>query len=204
MQELLALIEVADLDRVDLATLLEVVQFAQDGCAAQDPRFGWLLSIEEALLDGTIPVQSLRDFALRFPLTLRPEAVELEEEFTQLALQLGEADWTSAQYVELVAAVEELDDEALRHYVLTRRLAVRQAQEGYIATALSPDEVTAETYVAHRLLCQGMELWMQALERLLHDPEGDWEPALADAEHGTRLLVAVQKLHQRVAAAAGM
>jgi len=201
VNELLSLLQVADLEDLPIEALLEVVQAALDGCADDDPRYPKLVEIEDALLTGKVPVEQLLAFRAGFPLSVRSDAELLEEEFHRLAGELTDEEWRTTHYVELEAALQELDDEGLDAYLTERRRLVESALQGYQATSVAPSEVTAETWVGNRLLNQGLEAWLQALQRLNQDPDGEWERALEEAEYGTRLLVAVQKLHQRVASA---
>ena len=199
VNELLALLQVADLEEVQIDALLEVVQTALDDCADDDPRYDGLVEIEDALVAGALPVDQLQAFRTRFPLLVRSDAELLEEEFHQLAEELSDEEWRTSHYVELEAALQDMDDDALDEYLTARQQTVEAALQGYKATSLTPSEVTAETWVGHRLLNQGLEAWLRALQRLAQDPDKDWESALEEAEYGTRLLVAVQKLSQRVA-----
>ena len=199
VNELLSLIQVADVEEMQVEALLEVVQAALDGCADDDPRYDGLVEIEDALLAGRLPVEQLLAFRTRFPLSVRSDAELLEDEFHQLAGELSDEEWKTSHYVELEAALQDMDDDALYEYLTGRQRMVELAVQGYRATSLAPSEVTAESWVGNRLLNQGLEAWLRALQRLIQDPDGEWEPALEEAEQGTRLLVAVQKLHQRVA-----
>ncbi|MBT9585863.1 hypothetical protein IV102_21150 [bacterium] len=201
MDELLSLLQVADVKEVQVEALLELVQAALDGCVDDDPRYDCLVEIEDVLLAGRLPVDPLQAFRRRFPLSVRSDAELLEEEFHHSAKQLTDEEWQTSFYVDLVAALQDMNDDDLEEYLTARRQAVESALQGYRATSLTPSEVTAETWVGHRLLNQGLEAWLRALQRVTQDPDGEWEQALEEAEYGTRLLVAVQNLHQRVVSA---
>jgi hypothetical protein len=198
MDELLSLLQVVEFSQVSRETWLEVVQAALDGCPPEDPRYPWLVEIEEALLAGGVPTDGLQDFATRFPFSVRSDAERLEAEFLALAEQLSEAEWQTSQFKELVEALEGLEEDALMAYLEQRQREVCAAALGYSQSPVTQAEVTAETWVGHLLLSQGLEAWQRALELLFHDPETNWETALGEAEWGTRLLVAVQRLNRRV------
>ena len=193
VKELLAYLEVADLEHACLEEVLGVVVGALEECPEQDERYAWLVAAEAELVEGRLPLARLRRFAARFPLLHRPEAVEIEQEFRQIARSLPDEVWQTPQYLELAEAFDCWDDESLCVYLDNRYQAIRTAWDEYRVTPVVPAEVTAETYVGHRLLGEGLQAWLGALER---DPGAE---ALAEAEWGTRLLIAVQMLHRRVA-----
>lgn len=126
----------------------------------------------------------------------------LEEEFRQLARQLPEEQWRTSQYLELIRHLDESDEPQLLDYLHNRRAQLEQSLESYRKNKLMEQEVTAETVAAHRLLEEGIQGWLLGVEMLLQaiPAEGDCEPALDQIEDSNRLLISVQRLHQRVAA----
>jgi hypothetical protein len=207
VEELLSFIEVADLELSRPSAVLTLVQSALDECPEDDPRFPYLVQIEEDLLGGTVPQQRLQAFALRFP-RQTPVAEDLESEFRAMAAQFTEEQWRTSAYVDLENALLDFEEDGELDGLLlklqSREEKIRESLDGYRATSLTPEEVTAETVTGHRLLCDGLEAWLAALGALAEAAEsgGAWEPGLEAAERGNRLLLAVQRLNQRVASQA--
>ena len=197
MNELLAYLAIADLENASAQDLLDLVGGALEECQPTDERYPWLVAAEAELLEDKLPLLRLRRFAARFPLCHRPEALAMEEEFRQIARELSDEEWRTSHYLTLAEAIRSWDDERLEAYLEARHQAIQSAWKEYLNAPLTQTEVTAESYVGHRLLGEGMEAWLRALE-LDSDSE-----ALAEAEWGARLLVAVQMLHQRVARSLG-
>lgn len=125
-----------------------------------------------------------------------------EQEFRELARQLPDEQWKTSQYLELIRQLDESDEEQLLDYLERRRLQLLQSLESYRGNPVLPQEVTAETVAGHRLLVEGIEGWLDGVEMLLEaiPEDGDCEPALDRIEDSNRLLISVQRLHQRVAA----
>ncbi|MBN9420059.1 hypothetical protein ABS71_14895 [bacterium SCN 62-11] len=125
-----------------------------------------------------------------------------EQEFRELARQLPDQQWKTSQYLELIRHLDESDEEELLDYLEQRRLQLLQSLDSYRKNPIMPQEVTAETVAGHRLLEEGIEGWLDGVELLLEavSHDGDCEPALDRIEDSNRLLIAVQRLHQRVAA----
>jgi len=126
----------------------------------------------------------------------------LEEEFRQLARELPEKQWRTSQYCELIRQLDESDEAELLDYLESRRSQLQQSLEQYRQNQILQPEVTAETVAGHCLLEEGMQGWLEGVERLLEAvvSQADCEPALDQIEDSNRLLVSVQRLHQRVAA----
>lgn len=126
----------------------------------------------------------------------------LEQEFRQLAQELPEQQWRTAQYQELIRHLDESDEPQLLVYLERRRNQLQDSLESYRSNQILDQEVTAETVAGHRLLEEGIQGWLEGVEMLLQaiPVDGDCEPALDQIEDSNRLLVSVQRLHQRVAA----
>ncbi len=126
----------------------------------------------------------------------------LEDEFRRLAAELPEQQWKTSQYLELIRQLDESEEDDLLDYLEQRRLQLLQSLESYRGNQMLPQEVTAETVTGHRLLEEGIQGWLEGVEELLETipADGDCEPALERIEESNRLLVSVQRLHQRVAA----
>jgi hypothetical protein len=63
-------------------------------------------------------------------------------------------------------------------------------------------EVTSESVLGHKLLSEGLQSWLTALDMiraaLEEDVETDWQQVLDAAQEGNRLLIVVQKFSQRL------
>ena len=201
MDELLSLFQTVDLNTLEARFLLGPVASALDCCPEDDPRYPWLVVIEEEVLAGRVPVPRLRAFVERFPLGARPDIEILEDEFRQMAENMTDSEWRTSLHAELMAALDEFyesgDRDVWIKYLRMRRTVVHEASRNYASMSMTPAEVTAETAVGHKLLCEGIEAWLRCLDQLLESPESE-EEALIEAEYGTRLLVAVQRLQQRI------
>ena len=88
VRELMGYLEVADLENACLEEVLGLVVGALEECPDEDERYAWLVAAEGELLEGKLPLARLRGFAARFPLEHRPEALEMEQEFRQIARSL--------------------------------------------------------------------------------------------------------------------
>lgn len=195
MDTLLSWVRVSDLEQADVPAVLALVRDALRELEPDEQAAEALQAIEEQLLAGHVPVWELQRFAQDFDVASPQfsECEQLESEFRRIAAELPEEEWRTPRIGEIEAWLDgaEVDLEAIRATVLS-------SWNRYQQTPLSADEVTAETVVGHRLLLEGLEGWLEALDALEAEEEG----ALEQAEAANRLLVAVQKLHQRVAAQA--
>lgn len=72
---------------------------------------------------------------------------------------------------------------------------VQQAWENYRNLQVTDRERTAETVAGHRLLLEGLEGWLGAVDLCR---EGDFETALEVSAEANRLLVMVQKQGRRL------
>lgn len=128
-------------------------------------------------------------------------APDLEKELRTLAADLCETEWQTSAIWELEEALvdfeESGDEETLLGFLEERRNVLERAQHAYSQTPVLSEEVTAETVVGHRLLAEGIQGWLSAVDCLT---SGEWDRGLREAENGNRLLVAVQRLHRRVQA----
>ena len=184
-----------------IGPLLALVQSALEECSEEDERFPLLAALESDLLRGQWPQNRFQRFAERFP---APVQVDLEEEFRQLARELPEAQWQTTQFLELDARLadftEDQDEDSLLDYLEARQQQLELALSTYAENLVLPQDVTAETVVGHKLLTEGMRCWLQGVNLLIGAVPGggEEEPGLAQIEHGNRLLIAVQRLNQRV------
>jgi len=191
----------ADLNVPQIGPLLALVQFALEECAEEDERFPLLAALESDLLRGQWPQNRIQRFSDRFP---APIQVDLEDEFRQLAMALPDAEWQTSQFLELDARLadfaEDHNQDALLDYLEARQQQLELALSTYSGNLVLPQEVTAETVVGHKLLTEGMRCWLQGVNLLIGAVPGggDEEPGLAQVEQGNRLLIAVQRLNQRV------
>lgn len=207
MEDLLSFIEVADLDLAKARSVLGIVQCALDECSEDDPRYPYLVAIEEELLAGSVPTERLLTFAARFPRTV-PAREDLESEFRAMASEFDEAEWRTAAFLDLENALLDFEEggelEELLAVLSSREVKIQAALQGYRETSMMPEEVTAETVTGHRLLCAGLESWLVGLAALAEAARNSepWDEGLEHAETGNRLLLAVQRLNQRVASQA--
>jgi hypothetical protein len=112
----------------------------------------------------------------------------------ELATSLAYEDW----HTELYAAFEEaLRSDELDGLITQTRGRIEEAWESYCQTPVTDEEVTAQTVVGHRILREGFETWHEALDEA-EAADGSVDQALALAQAGNRLLIAVQVQAQRV------
>ena len=202
-------IQVADLETVDPLQVRGLVREAREGLSEEDPRALLLEHIEAELWEGSLPVQALQELAGAW--TERPQersaCVILEEEIRLEAARLADREWRTSFFVqalEAVACLQQEDFEAFASRVDAMRERILEAWESYAQTPLLAEEVTAETTAGHRVLREGLEGWLVALERLEAAARGeaDLGEALVLAEACNRLLVAVQNQSRRLLASA--
>jgi hypothetical protein len=205
--------------------LLDLVRAALDGLEGMDDAQFEALPEGQAMLDdldeiltelesGGLAGPALREFRARYG--GQPErAVEsaaslLERQYRELASQLAESQWRTDTYRRVESALdrylEDGDEEPLLDALDAMEEILEKAYRPYREAPVLPSEVSAESYVGHRLLQEGIESWFSALEMLREeeDPERetDWAGALKLAEQGNRLLIAVQRLNAQVQAEA--
>ncbi len=189
--------------------VLNLVELALDACDEGDERYPYLVAMEDQLLQGSVPENRLGTFLRRFPRQPKAALQDLESEFRSIAGALHEEVWCTATYLELEAAFEDFDGDGdelrLLDYLEVRRERIHQVLDSYASQTLVSDEVTLESVVGHRLLTEGLQSWLAALDLAevnLQQREASWEGPLEAAERGNRLLLATQKLHLRVASQA--
>lgn len=139
---------------------------------------------------------------------VEPPALRIEREIRVIADELEEEKWATESYLTLEECVDILldedDDEPLLQALEEMEELLEKAYRPYREARVVDSEITAESAAAHRVLMEGIESWMTALEMIRQedDPEEetDWSGALARAEYGNRLLVAVQVFNARLQA----
>lgn len=204
-----------DLETARESDLLEAVQAVLHALneAAEDEQSSALLGalgeIEGQLLQGRLPRELLAAFRRDFPYHASPgedpQAV-LERELREIAAGIAPSRWSTETYQNLEQAIDAYleggEEEALWAQVETIEQLLERVSESYQRTAVLPKEVTMESLVIHRLLCEGIAEWQQALALLREsEDEPDWDAVLDGAEAGNRLLVAVQIYYQRLQSA---
>lgn len=164
-----------------------------------------LESILEELRRGDIPLQALTNFRVEFdndPETFEAPEQVLEQELREIAAGIARERWCTESYEKLENAVNAFLDggEEDEFWEVVDGLAssIDAAHAEYCRTQILPKEVTLESAVVHKLLCEGIEDWKAALDSLREDEEPDWEWLMQTTEHGNRLLVAVQIFEERV------
>ena len=164
-----------------------------------------LQTIFEELGQGDIPLELLREFRIEFdndPSTYEAPEVVLEQELREIAEGIGPERWSTETYQNLEKAVDFFLDggaeDSLWEVVDGIDALMESTFQAYAQTDVLPKEVTLESAVVHKLLCEGMGWWKEALETLREDEEPDWSSVLQMAENGNRLLIAVQIFNERV------
>ena len=203
MDELQNYLSHIDLGQVNISQLLPRVQGALEECTEDDPRLPLLMAVEGDLLESQWPQARLQRFADRYPPVIK---ADLEGEFRQLAESLPAHDWKTSAYTEVTDRLTQFesddDGDGLLDFLEDRQQKLELALSSYAKTPLLPQEVTFETVVGHRLLSEGMQNWLAGINLLIESAQSgtSWEVGLLQAEHGNRLLIAVQRLNQRVGA----
>ena len=164
-----------------------------------------LESILQQLHQGNLPIRALQEFRIEFdndPETFEAPDQVLEEELREIAAGIAKERWCTESYEKLESAVNAFLDggEENEFWDVVDGLAssIDAAHAEYCKTQILPKEVTLESKVVHKLLCEGIEDWKAALDSLREDEEPDWEWLMQTTEHGNRLLVAVQIFEERV------
>lgn len=162
--------------------------------------------IDEELVNGGMPLQALDSFRKQFgEVPIEPADVLLEKEIRQIAEGMAPEQWATENYQIFENAIDDfLDDgpedtfweilDGLDNTIVT-------AFESYQAKEIVPAEVTAETLVSHKLLCEGLGLWKDSLDILRFaetESDIDWNEVLESAENGNRLLIGVQVYYRRL------
>jgi hypothetical protein len=163
-----------------------------------------LVAIRQELIEGSVPVKAIEEFRVEFdndPDTYEPPEVVLEEELREIAAGIGPERWATETFEDLATAIQSFlnggEEDAFWEMVDQIERIVDGSYSSYSETHILPKERTLESIVVHKLLLEGMEDWKAALEAIKEDENPDWEWILATAEHGNRLLVAVQIFNER-------
>lgn len=164
--------------------------------------------IREMLVAGAIPRRSIEEFRVEFdndPSTYEPPEIVLEQELREIAAGIAKERWCTETFQKFHDAVNAVldggDEDAFWDVVDGIEALIDNSHKSYSETHILPKERTLESAVVHKLLIEGMEDWKAALQAIREDEDPDWEWILATAEHGNRLLVAVQIFNQRVQSA---
>lgn len=110
--------------------------------------------------------------------------MSLEQLLLARAGELPEPRWRNPLFDSLVEARD------LERFVVETEELIDLLWEVYSGTPVVEGEVTTESVVGHRLLRDGMQGWLDALELAAR---GDREGALAAAEDASRLLAVLQQ-----------
>lgn len=126
------------------------------------------------------------------------DAATLEARWREIAEELTAEELESGLWRDLSRAFQA---EAMGRCDLVVRwldeseATILKAWEGYEALTVLHEEVTAESVLAHHLLCEGAECWLDALELFRCGlGQSDRLAILELAEQGQRLLVALGKV----------
>ena len=85
---------------------------------------------------------------------------------------------------------------ANQEILLQFRREVEAIYQDYSVEPVWPEEISAETVAGHRLLLEGLELWMEAIQKAMLDPQD--EDAIWLALDGNRLLIAVNQNNRKL------
>jgi hypothetical protein len=193
-------------------TILQAMRRELEACGeAPGEMLQALLEIESDLRQDRLPLDLLEDFRRDFLDDLDPyEAADavLERELREIAAGIAPSRWGSETYQRLEQAIDGFleggDEDALWTTVDDLEELIERVARSYANTAILPKEVTMESRITHRLLCEGIDQWRTALA-LLRDGESedepDWSKVLEQAEQGNRLLVCVQIYQSRLQSA---
>ena len=202
-QQLLAWIQVAQLETSSSSDVLEFVEAALDEIPEDDARHDALLDIEDRLLEGEVPVELLQSLLSDVAGEMPVDDVErIEREYRAIATAYLPEQWRSNFYLDLEFHLAESEDEELVDYVDSLRERLTNIWEKYSADYESITTTSAETVVGHRLMKDGYETWMRALD-LVDDDDAEDEEILETAEAAVRLLIAVGQLDRDVRMQAG-
>ena len=202
-QQLLAWIQVAQLETSKPSDVLEFVEPALDELAEDDDRHEALLDIEDRLLEGEVPIELLQALLPIAANDVPADDVErIEREYREIAAAYLPEQWQSNFYLDLEFHLAESEDEELVDYVDSLRERLTNVWKKYSADYDSITSTSAETVVGHRLMKDGYETWMRALD-LVDDDNAEDEEILETAEAAVRLLIAVGQLDRDVRMQAG-
>ena len=206
-----------DLQTVQASDLLEavdaVVEALEQELSQAEEQHGHdmmtsLLAIRHELLGGSIPAKAIEEFRVEFdndPETYEPPEIVLEQELREIAEGIAPERWSTETFQNLETAIRAFldggEETAFWDVVEEIDRIIDTSYTSYSQTHILPKERTLESTVVHKLLLEGMEEWKAALEAIKEDEDPDWNWVLATAEHGNRLLVAVQIFNERVQSA---
>jgi hypothetical protein len=181
--------------------VLPLVDAALEELDENDPRFAALLDIEQALVEGIVPLDLLRRLAQDFPpqASASPateHADRLEMEYREMAASYEERQWRSHYYANLEQHLESSDDDELLQYADLLRERIGAAWQKYCEDLPRVETNSPEIEAGHRLMKDAYERWMLALDMV--EDEADNEEILEVAEEAVRLLAAVGQLDRDV------
>lgn len=206
--------DLASADLADLRQAVEVIMLAlqqeleEEQTSHALDMYAVLEPILEELRAGSVPVAALNEFRIEFdndPETYEPPEQVLEEELRGIAVGIGREHWCTENYERLERAVNAFleggEEAAFWDTIDSLSTGIESAHAQYSSTHILPKEVTLESQVVHKLLCEGIEIWKAALDSLRDGEEPDWDWLMQTAEEGNRLLIAVQIFEERVRSA---
>ncbi len=203
-------LEVTDLELASLEDVRQAVDVVIEGLKDEGQDGEEMLEALEALRPGLLeterPWPHLSAFRAEFLQREmeRPEAL-LEEELRQIATGLPKQRWRTETYIKLEKAVDAFldgreEDDLWKILDELESLIVGVAKSYQESTILGK-EVTMESQTTHRLLLEGMDLWIETLGCAKDEEEPDWDEILAQAEDANRLLAAVTVYNERIQSA---
>jgi hypothetical protein len=164
-----------------------------------------LAAIRQELIGGSIPVKAIEEFRVEFdndPDTYEAPEMVLEQELREIAIGIAPERWSTETFENLANAINTFldggEEDAFWDVVDGIESIIDSSYNSYSETHILPKERTLESVVVHKLLLEGMEDWKASLVSIREDEDPDWEWVLQTAEHGNRLLVAVQIFNERV------
>lgn len=182
-----------ELDQLSIDKLLDAVDDVLQDLPENDPRYAWLVAIEEKLLDDEVPRDRLRALAERFPPPAKgdPETL-LENNLRSQIERLTPAECSSESLRELVESVQihKSDPRPLQEFVRRMEEQLGEFWTEYHSYPLGSDEVPAR--VGERLLAEAYDLWQSAIMVLRDTPR--LSDGLELATEANRILVVLQRM----------
>lgn len=180
----------------------------EDEAQAGEDMLDALSAIHATLNSGESADSLIQAFRENFwvdPNSAQPPEVVLEEELREIASGITRERWCTESYETLEQAINALldggDEDVFWDFLDGVEKNLERSAESYAQTDILAKEVTIESLVIHKLLCEGIHEWQAAIAVVREgdpDADPDWEAMLARAEAGNRLLITVQIYYGRL------
>lgn len=181
-----------DLDQLPIESLLEAVDEVLASLAENDPRYAWMVAIEEKLLEDVLPRERLKALAERFPPTPPDPGQQLERNLRSQIERVSAADGSSEALRELVRSIQlfDKDPRPLQEFLGRMEEQLTEFWTDYQSYPLGSDEIPAQ--VGEKLLGEAYGLWRSALQAL--SQERALQQGLDMAARANRILVVLQRM----------